>query len=303
MKILVLGSEGQIGSAFCDYIETKTKDTVVRWDLEISNQHDLSSDIQNVYRHLYPVAKEVDAILFLAYNVGGSKFLNAIDKTRNYISSNVLLMDNTFNVLSSAQKPVLFASSQMSNMLQTNYGLLKQLGERYCWSDYTNNIWVTRFWNIYGIENPKSIKSHVITDFISQAYYNKHIKMLSDGSEERQFMYAEDASRALHYWCKNFNTIDRKKYLDITSSEWTSVMNVAKIIAKELNAEITPGKNNDLQMKIKNEPDSYFMNHLINDPDFISNYTSLEKGIQKIIWKMKEKGYLYVAAQDSLGTI
>ena len=48
---------------------------------------------------------------------------------------------------------------------------------------------------MYGIE--KMEKAHVITDFISKGFENGVIEMMTDGKEERQFLYAEDCCKAL----------------------------------------------------------------------------------------------------------
>lgn len=291
MKILVLGSEGQIGSNFCEYAISKGHE-IIRWDKTISSEHNLARDCFSLHSSLGPYILASDAILFLAYNVGGAKYQAYNDKMFDYISENVQIMENTFTILRNINKPVLFASSQMSNMYDTNYGLLKQLGERY--TKACNNIWTCRFWNVYGVEDPTSPKSHVITDFIYQAETTKKIVMRTNGEELRQFMHASDASKALLYWCNNYESLDRNKYLDITTGYWNSIKSIAQtVITNILGASYILGPNKDLQTKY-NPHDPYFMKLAFANDKFIK----IEDGIKDIICQMKARTYLSAAAQD-----
>ena len=101
-------------------------------------------------------------------------------------------MENTFTLIKKYKKPFLFASSQMSNMTYSNYGILKNIGEKY--SQILDGL-VVKFWNVYGIENDLS-KSHVITDFILKGLKKKKINMLTNGKKKR-FLYAEDCCSGL----------------------------------------------------------------------------------------------------------
>ena len=57
-------------------------------------------------------------------------------------------MENTFSLIKKIQKTFLFASSQMSNMIYSPYGLLKILRK---YSEILGGLTV-KFWNVYGIE-------------------------------------------------------------------------------------------------------------------------------------------------------
>lgn len=270
MKILVLGSEGQIGKPFCNLLETKGHE-VIRFDKKFGTFQDLSLPENDV--NLDKCLKNCDVVVFLAFEVGGSKYLQKADKTIEYISENVRLMDNTFRKLSMYKKPFLFASSQMANMHHTNYGFLKDLGERYTKSI---NGWICRFWNVYGYEDPEDPKSHVITDFIHMAKQGK-IKMRTTGEEQRQFLYTDDCSEALLHWCENFQAYDRNEYIDITSFEWVSIFDVAKTIQKIVPCEIERGTSEDkIQLSIKNKPSEYVKK-------FWNPSITLTEGIYKLI--------------------
>ena len=138
-------------------------------------------------------------------------------------------MINTFKLLAKYKKPFLFASSQMSNMSYSNYGLLKLIGEKISRDLNGNSV---KFWNVYGIENDLQ-KSHVITDFVLMALKYKKIKMLTDGSESREFLHAEDCSRGMEIIMKKHNKFKhQKKELHLTTGKKTKIVDIAKIVLK-----------------------------------------------------------------------
>jgi len=270
MNILVLGSEGQIGSPFCKHAQQKGHN-IIRFDKKISSIQDLST--MEGKKNLSKILNECDVVLFLAFEVGGSKFLQKADKTFSYISENVRLMENTFYSLLENKKPFLFASSQMANMHHTNYGFLKDLGER-----YTRALdgWICRFWNVYGYEDPNDPKSHVITDFIHMAKTGTIITRTT-GSEERQFLHTDDCSRALLHWCEHYLAYSKSEYIDITSFEWTSIAQVAVAVSELIPSKIVFGKNLDtIQVGVKNQPSDYIK-------QFWTPQISLKEGIKKLI--------------------
>ena len=75
-------------------------------------------------------------------------------------------MANAFGLIEKYKKPFVFASSQMSNMSYSPYGVLKRVGEL-----YTKSLGglIVKFWNVYGIEKDMN-KAHVITDFIRKGF-------------------------------------------------------------------------------------------------------------------------------------
>ena len=81
----------------------------------------------------------------------------------------------------------------MSNMSFSPYGVLKML-ENFIPNHFLGLI--VKFWNVYGIEKDIE-KAHVITDFIRKGFQERNFQMLTDGYEEREFLYAEDCCEAL----------------------------------------------------------------------------------------------------------
>ena len=202
-KILILGSEGQIGNHFKEYL-SKKKYKILEFDLIRSRFEDLRF---NKNKNLISKVKKCDFIFFLAFDVGGSRYLKKYQNTYEFISNNIKIMENTFKIIKKYKKPFLFASSQMSNMSFSPYGLLKNIGEKY--SDILGGL-VVKFWNVYGVEKDLT-KSHVITDFILMAIKNNKIKMLTNGQEKRDFLYAEDCCEGLEQIYLNFNKIKKIK--------------------------------------------------------------------------------------------
>ena len=161
MTYLVLGSSGLVGKSFCDYIVKNNKE-VILWDLKLGTEFDLR-DTDNLGRLEIDVIRS-DYILFAAYDIGGAKFLH--NKNIDTLSNNFKIILNVFSVLAKhTSKKFIFLSSQMSNLIDNEYGVSKRVGEFYC--NYYNGINV-RLWNIYGYEE-QSIKSHAIPDFINMA--------------------------------------------------------------------------------------------------------------------------------------
>jgi len=270
MKYLVLGSSGQIGSALTKFlIEQKQK--ALEFDIVRSPQEDLRIPRNDILlQHMLAA----DFVFFLAFDVGGSRYLKTYEHTFEFLSNNARLMANTFELLRETRKPFIFASSQMSNMSFSTYGVLKALGEYYTRS--LNGITV-KFWNVYGIEQELA-KAHVITDFILKARDHRCIDMMTDGTEERQFLYVDDCSEGLFLLSQSYEILDRNKPLHITSFEWAKILDVAGIVV-----ELFPGtmvipaeSKDDVQKGHRNEPDAYIL-------QYWKPRTSLREGIARIV--------------------
>jgi nucleoside-diphosphate-sugar epimerase len=249
MKQLILGSAGQIGAALTKYYQNRG-DEVLGFDIESNLNEDLRVANNSL---LLEKMEKADFVHFLAFDVGGSRYLKTYQHTHEFLSNNARLMDATFAMLKETGKPFTFASSQMSNMSYSPYGVLKALGESY--TRALGGI-VVKFWNVYGIEHDLN-KSHVITDFIKSAREKKCIDMMTDGTELRQFLHADDCSECLDILSKRYLDVPRDMNLHITSFQWHTILDVAKIIADLYpNTIVNPAKNIDLvQRDARNEPD------------------------------------------------
>ena len=273
MHCLVLGSSGQVGSALTTYLKNSGH-TVSEFDIV----NDTTQDLRIHENHLLDtLVADADFVFFLAFDVGGSRYLAQYQDTFEFIDNNTALMLNTFRALKKHGTPFLFASSQMSNMSYSSYGRAKALGESY--TRILGGLTV-KFWNVYGIEHDLA-KSHVITDFILKAKNDGVITMLTDGTEERQFLHADDCCRALVALAEQYTDISRDQELHITSFEWTTILEVASIIAAEFpGTEVRPAEAKDTVQKNKrNEADPFIL-------EYWKPTLDIKTGIKDIIAKM-----------------
>ena len=183
------------------------------------------------------------------------------------------IMVNVFSKLQQfGTKPIIFASSQMAEMSYSSYGMLKSLGEK-----MTRDLGglVVKFWNVYCFETDPE-KSHVITDFIKMAKHDGVIKMRTDGTESRQFLYADDACEALLTLAKKYKVIEKDKDYCITSFEWNKVYEIADILDVLSSCKVIPADRKDeTQRNAMNKPDPYI-------EKYWQPRTSLKEGIMKL---------------------
>ena len=225
----------------------------------------------NINLHRY------DFVYFLAFDVGGSRYLKTYQHTAPFMNNNMKLMANIFEQIQSNRVPFMFTSSQMASMSYSPYGLLKHLGEL---NATALGGLVVKFWNVYGIEHDLD-KAHVITDFIIKAKEGK-IDMMTDGNEVRQFLYAVDCCECMDILAENYDNIDRDKELHVTNFQWHPIIEIANQIQSHYpDSVVEPGTATDtVQKDARNEPDDYILN-------FWKPKTSLAKGIELIVKDME----------------
>jgi len=279
MRITVLGSSGQIGAYLSEYLSRKGH--IVREFDIVNGIHQDMTHIPNTY--LRNAIMESDFVFFLAFDVGGSRYLKKYQHTFDFVNNNTRLMANAFGLLEQYDKPFIFASSQMSNMSYSPYGTLKRLGELY--TESLGGL-VVKFWNVYGIEKDHK-KAHVITDFIRKGFEDGDFEMLTDGEEVRQFLYAEDCCEGLETVMKNYDEFYANDPLHITNFDYTTIREVAIIIENEFRligkpVNIIPGKASDtVQLDKRNEADPFIRKYW-------SPKTDLVTGISKVFEAMKK---------------
>jgi nucleoside-diphosphate-sugar epimerase len=269
MRHLILGSSGQIGAHLVKYLQDKGEQ-VYEFDIVYKEWMDLRESYNPT---LEGYLDTCDVIHFLAFDVGGAKYLEKNQDKYTFISNNMKIMINIFDKLQQyGTKPIIFASSQMAEMGYSSYGMLKALGEK-----MTRDLGglVVKFWNVYGYETDKD-KSHVITDFIKMAKHEGVIKMRTDGTESRQFLYADDACEALLKLAKVYKKLDKKREYCITSFEWNKVYEIAEILDVLSSCKIIPSDRKDkTQRNAMNEPD-------VHIKKYWKPKTSLQDGIMKL---------------------
>ena len=279
MRITVLGSSGQIGAYLSEYLSRKGH--IVREFDVINGSHQDMTHIPNTY--LRNAIMESDFVFFLAFDVGGSRYLKKYQHTFDFVNNNTRLMANAFGFLEQYDKPFVFASSQMSNMSYSPYGTLKRVGELY--TESLGGL-IVKFWNVYGIEKDHD-KAHVITDFIRKGFEEGDFDMMTDGEEVRQFLYAEDCCEGLEAVMKNYDEFYANDPLHITNFDYTTIREVAIIIENEFRligkpVNIIPGKASDtVQLDKRNEADPFIRKYW-------SPKTDLVTGISKVFEAMKK---------------
>ncbi len=87
-----------------------------------------------------------------------------------------------------------------------------------------------RLWNIYGRERV-GLKSHVVTDWVASCLSQHKIACATDGLEARQFLHAQDASRAFVKLMNHYQDIDF--VTDISSGDWVTLRTLAEVIREE----------------------------------------------------------------------
>ena len=278
-KILILGSSGQVGAYLTDYLRKKGNE-VFEFDVTNGPNQDLTTIPNGQLEALIYLS---DFVYFLAFDVGGSHYLKKYQHTFKFIDNNTRLMANAFGLIEKYNKPFVFASSQMSNMSYSPYGVLKRVGEL-----YTRSLGglIVKFWNVYGIEKDMD-KAHVITDFIRKGFESGDIDMMTDGTEAREFLYAEDCCEALETVMQSYAKLTSDDELHITTGVYTTVLEIASeikslfcSIGKEIT--ITPAQSKDeVQKDARNEPDPYIKK-------FWKPKTSVPDGLQKVFEEMRK---------------
>ena len=223
---LVIGSEGFVGAALCAHLE-KMGENVTHFDIKRTTKEDGRTAI-------LPFQK-FDRVYFLAWDVGGAKYLYRDNTQLHQLTWNIDLLKNIMPQLQKNKTPFIFVSSQLAEETDTVYGSTKKLGE--LWTKQIGGMCV-RLWNVYGALEEPTEKSHVVGDFVHQAITNGKIKMMSTGEEKRQFIHIQDVCEGLHHVLEN--NLNDAVY-DLTSFEWSPVRHIADIIGKYINAKIIHG--------------------------------------------------------------
>jgi len=225
VKNLVIGSDGFVGRSLCDFLRDQGEE-VIRFDIKRGDHEDARTAV-------LPVG-EATRVYFLAWDVGGAKYLYRDAFQFQQLEWNLRLLLNILPQLRQAKTPFLFVSSQLAEEPDTVYGVTKRLGE--VWTELLGGVRL-RLWNIYGGFEAASDRSHVVADFVHQALETGEIRMMTTGRELRQFVHVDDACRAFHLAMSE----PLEGLYDVTSFEWVSVRAVADVIAGLTGARVVPG--------------------------------------------------------------
>ena len=69
-KILILGSEGQIGGHLVEFLKNKNKYEIIKFDIVLGKKFDIRNYNNSL---LEKNIKKSDFVFFLAFDVGGSR--------------------------------------------------------------------------------------------------------------------------------------------------------------------------------------------------------------------------------------
>lgn len=183
---------------------------------------------------------------------------------------NSALMNNIFPQLKNT--PFVFVSSQLSENVDTVYGVQKRYGE--VWTKLSQSGVCVRLWNLYGYNEDYTQRSHVVSDFVYQAMSLNKIDMLTDGEELRQFIHIDDVCSGL---IKSFDINNRNETYDISNGIWVKLLDVAKLIQKYTGCQINIGNKKGETVYIQNK-------------NYVPNWkptVTLENGLKKMIESFK----------------
>ena len=227
MRNLVLGSDGFIGKPLCRYLKGLGEETV---EMDIKRDEFPRHDNDIGWCQL-PV-DGIDRVYFLAWNVGGAKYLYDPKTQLDQIASNMQILNIVMPQLMGI--PFVFTSSQLAGDPDSPYGVMKRLGE--LWTQQSQHGISVRLWNVYGEMEEEGIRSHVVSDFIRQARKGK-IDMLTDGSEFRRFVHMDDVCNALHHAF----TVAGKGPYDVSTNHGRTILELARGISDVTGCEFARG--------------------------------------------------------------
>jgi nucleoside-diphosphate-sugar epimerase len=227
---LVLGGDGLIGSTL---VQELTKRGHRAKSLDLKSGCDLRQIDEQPFR-------ECDRVWFLAWDTGGARYIEAVDRQHEQYKHNCELTVRVLDTLARVRKPFLFVSSQLAG-LPTAYGTTKLMAAS--WSLQLGGK-VARLWNTYGWEEP-DVRSHVITDLVLSGLTRGRVTCLTDGLERRRFIYKTDCVEAL---LKLFESSQQSA--EFAGPEWVTIRQVGEEVARQLSVEFEPGTKTGSEVMI-----------------------------------------------------
>jgi nucleoside-diphosphate-sugar epimerase len=228
--VLVLGSGGLIGFPLHRRLRAsgyRVLHVLSRHhhDLRLNGTLDIFADLNITF------------VFFLAYEVGGAKFLTVPGLQRQILDFNLRITRNVFDWFERRAIRFAFASSSLTADNST-YGHVKRIGENRTHSaPHLGRVF--RLWNAYGFEYPGP-KSHAIPDFVFQCLTVGRIEMMTDGMEMRQFTHVDDIADALVAIMEHFD--EAPLDVDVSDGVWLKLIDVARSVQKQVpGCQLTAG--------------------------------------------------------------
>jgi nucleoside-diphosphate-sugar epimerase len=230
MRELVLGGEGLIGSSL---VKTLEKQGHTVRSLDLRSGFDLRKPFDPA-----PFS-EADRVWFLAWDTGGSKYIEAENAQHIQYKNNCEISLRVFDALERTKTPFLFTTSQLA-VLPTAYGTTKKMA--WHWASHLGGK-VARLWNVYGWEHP-DVKSHVVTDLVLSGLQGR-VSAMTKGFERRRFLYKTDCVEAIiSLFESDIMTAE------IAGDRWISIREIAEEVGRQLNVEVEYGNREGSEVPV-----------------------------------------------------
>ncbi|MBN2342091.1 MAG: NAD(P)-dependent oxidoreductase [Deltaproteobacteria bacterium] len=236
MLNVILGADGLIGSAL-KRILRENGEAVAGYDIKTG------TDLRKTLPSVPTFAKAPIFVWFLAWDVGGAKYIQNPDLQNRIMKHNMMLCANVFPWLEAHRLRFLFTGSQLAGSPGA-YGRSKAVGAQ--WTRKLGGQ-LAILWNVYDAA-PVSARSHVIPDMVSQAL-NGHIHLQTNGQERRRFLYVDDCVEALIHMRDS-----RQSEAHICGNRLRTIEQVAKQVCRLTGAELTLGSRMGSETAVTAEP-------------------------------------------------
>lgn len=298
MKFAVTGGAGFVGSNIVKLLVKKNHDVIVIDNMHTGKKENIEEVIDNIefckidIRNIHELEnkiKDVDGIFHeAALTIVQESFLMEDE----YFDVNVKGTENILKIAEKYEIKVVFASSS-SVYGNTNdipiiedvdknpinpYGQTKLesefLAEKY--SKKGVSIIGLRYFNIFGNGQTGSYAG-VITKFLNQLNEKKSPIIFGNGLQVRDFIFVEDVAEAnLAAMMSKINY----GFFNIGTGKTTSILQLAKILIKLYNLEISPKFSNPLEGDVKNS-----QANIVKSQELLNwKYNiELEEGLKKMI--------------------
>lgn len=317
-KILITGANGLLGGFFADFFTFLNEKH--QFNLKIYLTSLSSADDAVRIKHIiekksfvkyyqwdmsnaFPknVFDDADYIFFMSGYGQPKKF---IKNKLGTIFLNTVGLNSLLEICSANNGNFLFASSseiygdpsgeivQMDETYNGNYSVesnracyisSKRLGEVICHehvkSNPKMNVYIARVALAYG---PGVLQSddRVLQDFILKGYKNRKIQLLDDGSSVRNYLYITDCAEMLI----NIMLYGKQTTYNVGgTSEEITILELAKIVGKELNVEVLKGDTVSDFVKAAPKRVSLSMQRYVNEFGNVDKFINLTKGISNVV--------------------
>jgi nucleoside-diphosphate-sugar epimerase len=249
-KILILGSNGYIGSHLISRLLQDKKIYIIAYDLNHTEIYDyknieyINDDIFNLQNY-YDKLKDIDYVVDFIGSLGG---LNSFEDYEKNISLNNLatlkILDFIKNVNNKIK--IIFISSRLvysrnaKNPITENakkepltiYGVNKLASENYikAYSNLYNIDYINLRLSIpYGADDIKNKNYGIVNSFIRNVLNNEDIYLFGDGQQKRDIISIFDVVWIIGKIIKNFDEVKNDTY-NLGGNEIYSLKEIGKII-------------------------------------------------------------------------